>query len=63
MNVVEKQYRRLIAGSDATKAQAFAYAVLKRRRDDQTGYLAALVTYYGFIALFPLLLVTTTVWV
>ena len=29
--------------------------------DDQGGYLAALITYYGFVSLFPLLLLFTTV--
>ena len=29
--------------------------------DDQGGYLAALITYYGFLSLFPLLLIFSTV--
>lgn len=29
--------------------------------DDQAGYLAALITYYGFVSLFPLLLLLVTV--
>ncbi|MGB3699425.1 MAG: ribonuclease BN, partial [Gordonia sp. (in: high G+C Gram-positive bacteria)] len=29
--------------------------------DDQGGYLAALIAYYGFVSLFPLLVVFTTV--
>jgi membrane protein len=29
--------------------------------DDQGGYLAALITYYGFLSLFPLLLIMSTV--
>src|SRR5205807_6775546 len=36
-------------------------AVLKKFGDDQAGYLAALVAYYAFFSLFPLLLVFTTV--
>jgi YihY family inner membrane protein len=36
-------------------------AVLKKFGDDRGGYWAALVTYYGFVSLFPLLLVFTTV--
>jgi len=35
--------------------------VFKKFSDDQGGSLAALVAYYGFVSLFPLLLVMTTV--
>ncbi len=35
----------------------FPLAVAYKFFDDQGGYLAALITYYGFISLFPLLLV------
>jgi membrane protein len=38
----------------------FPLAVLLKYADDQGGYLAATITYYGFFALFPLLLVLTT---
>jgi len=37
------------------------YAVIKKYGDDETGYQAALLTYYGFLSLFPLILVLTTV--
>ncbi len=39
----------------------FPLAVLQKYADDQGGYLAATVSYYGFFATFPLLLVLTTV--
>jgi uncharacterized BrkB/YihY/UPF0761 family membrane protein len=39
----------------------FPLAVLQKYGDDQGGYLAATITYYGFFAIFPLLLVLTTV--
>ncbi|MFT3662911.1 MAG: YihY/virulence factor BrkB family protein [Gordonia sp. (in: high G+C Gram-positive bacteria)] len=39
----------------------FPLAVLYKFFDDQGGYLAALIAYYGFVSLFPLLLVMTTV--
>jgi membrane protein len=39
----------------------FPLAVLQKYADDQGGYHAAAITYYGFFALFPLLLVLTTV--
>jgi YihY family inner membrane protein len=38
----------------------FSYAVIKKYGEDNAGYQAALLTYYGFLALFPLLLVLTT---
>jgi YihY family inner membrane protein len=39
----------------------FPLAVLQKYADDQGGYHAATITYYGFFAIFPLLLVLTTV--
>ncbi len=39
----------------------FPYAVAKKYGDDQAGNQAALITYYGFLSLFPLLLVAATV--
>ena len=33
------------------------HAVFQKYADDQGGYLAATITYYGFFAIFPLLLV------
>jgi YihY family inner membrane protein len=40
---------------------AFPVAVLKKSSDDEAGSLAALITYYAFFSLFPLLLVFVTV--
>jgi YihY family inner membrane protein len=39
---------------------SFPYAVIKKYGDDEAGHQAALITYYGFLALFPLLLVATS---
>ena len=39
----------------------FPLAVAYKFFDDQGGYLAALITYYGFVSLFPLLLLFTTI--
>ncbi|GAA2603193.1 YihY/virulence factor BrkB family protein [Actinomadura fulvescens] len=36
-------------------------AVIYKFGDDQAGYLTALITYYGFVSLFPLLLLLVTV--
>ena len=38
----------------------FLAAVVKKFADDQAGQLAALIAYYGFVSLFPLLLVLVT---
>ncbi|MCV7408031.1 ribonuclease BN [Mycobacterium florentinum] len=35
-------------------------AVIYKYLDDQGGYLAALITYYGFVSLFPMMLLLTT---
>ena len=40
---------------------AFPFAVVKKFGDDQAGNLAALIAYYGFFSLFPLLLVFVTI--
>lgn len=49
------QYQR------ANRWLAFAVAVVKKYTDDQAGHTAALLAYYGFLSLFPLLLVLTSV--
>ncbi len=40
---------------------AFIAAVIKKFGDDQAGQLAALIAYYAFVSIFPLLLVFVTV--
>jgi membrane protein len=39
----------------------FPVAVAKKYGDDQAGYLAALIAYYGFFSIFPLMLVFVSV--
>jgi YihY family inner membrane protein len=39
---------------------AFPFAVFKKFGDDRAGHLGALISYYGFFSLFPLLLVFVT---
>ena len=60
MNAVQK----LVAAVDRTQQGrpwlAFPVAVWKKFGDDQAGNLAALIAYYGFAALLPLLLVLVT---
>jgi len=42
-------------------AAGYPLAVVYKYVDDNGGYLAALITYYGFVSLFPLLLLMSTV--
>ncbi|MDW5596365.1 YihY/virulence factor BrkB family protein [Conexibacter stalactiti] len=42
-------------------ALGFPIAVVKKFSDDKAGHLAALIAYYGFFSIFPLLLVLVTV--
>jgi len=57
--------QRAARGADAFQqrrpALAFPLAVWQKFNDDQAGNLAALIAYYGFAAIFPLLLVLATV--
>jgi membrane protein len=39
----------------------FVYAVIKKYGEDDAGHRAALLTYYSFLSLFPLLLIVTTI--
>ena len=39
------------------RPSGFSYGVIKKYSEDNTGYQANLITYYAFIALFPLLIV------
>jgi membrane protein len=57
MNVLN----RFDAFQQRHRVLAVPMAVLKKSSDDQGGNLAALVAYYGFFSLFPLLLVFTTI--
>lgn len=43
------------------RGAGFPLAVLYKYIDDNGGYLAALITYYAFVSLFPLLLLSSTV--
>jgi membrane protein len=57
--------KRAARGTDALQQRnawlAVPVAVWKKFGDDQAGNLAALIAYYGFVAVFPLLLVLVTV--
>ena len=55
---------RLLAWADAAQHRhgllGFPYAVMKKYSDDDGGRQAALITYYGFLSIFPLLLVAVS---
>ena len=54
---------RVDAAQQKHRVLGFPLAVLYKYVDDQGGYLSALITYYAFVSLFPLLLLSSTVWV
>jgi YihY family inner membrane protein len=57
--------QRGLNGIDAAQQRrgwlGFPFAVVKKFGDDRAGNLAALIAYYGFFSLFPLLLVLVTI--
>jgi membrane protein len=58
---ITDQLKALDRRQQRSRRLAFPAAVLKKFADDQAGQLAALIAYYGFVSLFPLLLVLVTV--
>lgn len=61
MNRAERMAHRFDSLQQRHRWLAFPIAVWKKFGDDQAGNLAALIAYYSFAALFPLLLVFITV--
>ncbi len=43
------------------RTSGFSYGVIKKYGEDDAGYQASLITYYAFLALFPLLIVVTSI--
>jgi len=54
---LDRVKRRIDAFQQRHRPLAFAVGVQKKFGDDEGGNLCALLTYYGFVSLFPLLLV------
>jgi membrane protein len=61
MNVVERLLRKADSSQRRRPWLAFPLAVLKKYGDDGAGNLAALMAYYAFLSIFPILLVFATV--
>lgn len=60
METLKLPLKKLDSLQQKYRPTAFAAAVIKKYSDDDGGYLAALITYYVFLSLFPLLLVATS---
>jgi membrane protein len=60
-NPVERPLRALDAWQQRHTVPAIAFAVIKKYGDDAAGNSVAVLTYYAFVATFPLLLVLVTV--
>src|SRR6266567_190474 len=60
MNRIERVVRRIDEIQQPRTWLAFPFAVFKKFGDDGAGNLGALIAYYGFFSLFPLLLVLVT---
>ena len=61
MNPIETSVRKIDRFQQSRKPLALLFGVVKKFGDDQGGLLAALLTYYGFLSIFPLLLIAVTV--
>lgn len=59
-NLFERLLLRIDAFQQRHRFLGFPYAVVKKFGDDDAGHQAALITYYGFLSLFPLLIVATS---
>jgi YihY family inner membrane protein len=61
VNPIERVVRRVDGFQQTHRPLAIGFGVIKKFGDDRAGSLAALIAYYGFLAIFPLLLLLTTV--
>src|ERR1700730_12765923 len=60
MNNLQAAIHKLDAYQQRHRFLAFPYAVVKKYGEDGGGQQAALLTYYAFLSIFPLLLILTT---
>jgi YihY family inner membrane protein len=61
MNPLERVVRSVDRAQQRFGPAAFVFGVVKKFGDDRAGSLAALIAYYGFLSLFPLLLLLVTI--
>ena len=61
MNPIERAIRRVDATQRRYTATAFVFGVTKKYGDDNGGVLVSNLAYSAFVAMFPLLLVLTTI--
>ncbi len=61
MNPIERVVRRADRAQQRSPVGSVVFAVVKKFGDDDGPALAASLTYYGFMSLFPLLLIVTTI--
>jgi YihY family inner membrane protein len=61
MNLVERSIRKADRAQQRVGPIAFAVGVFKKFGDDRGGSLCALLAFYGFLSLFPLLLLLVTI--
>jgi YihY family inner membrane protein len=61
MNPIERPMRAFDRFQQGHRWLAFPFSVVKKYGDDQAGNLAALIAFYGFFSLFPLLLVFVSI--
>jgi YihY family inner membrane protein len=61
VNVIEGAVRSADHAQQQRRPLAFAIGVVKKFGDDRGGSLSALLAFYGFLSLFPLLLLLVTV--
>src|SRR5579872_734668 len=60
MNPITKAIHGVDQAQQRHAVPSFVFGVIKKFGDDSAGSLAALIAYYGFLSIFPLLLVLTT---
>jgi inner membrane protein YhjD len=61
MSLVERVARKVDRTQQGVRPLAFVVGVFKKFGDDRGGSLSALLTFYGFLSLFPLLLLLVTI--
>jgi membrane protein len=61
MNILNTLLHSLDRAQRSTPVLAFPLAVVKRYSDEKTGRKAALLTYYAFLSLFPLIIVFVSI--